>query len=86
MVGDVTSPETEVVDTRGSSARGRAALRTAVGVVGRTLTRQGVARAEALLMLKAAIATVLAWQLAVRLLDSISPPSDPSDDNQDHTV
>ena len=37
------------------------------------LTRSGVERAEALLLLKAAVATVLAWQLAVRLLDSPYP-------------
>ena len=73
MVGDVASPETEVVDTRGWSARGRATLRRSVVVVRRALTRPGVARAEALLLLKAAVATVLAWQLAVRLLDSPQP-------------
>ncbi len=64
---------TEVVDSRGALAR---SLATVAGW-GRTawaaLTRSGVERAEALLLVKAAVPTVLAWQLAVRLLDSPYP-------------
>ena len=37
------------------------------------LTRSGAERTEALLLLKAAVATVLAWQLAVHVLESPTP-------------
>ena len=50
-----------------------AALRRWAGVARAALFRPGVERAEALLLLKAAVATVLAWQLAVQVLDSPNP-------------
>lgn len=69
----MVSREVEVVDARGWPARTRAALQRWAQAAWAALTRPGVERAEGLLLLKAAIATVLAWQLAVRLLDSPQP-------------
>ena len=50
-----------------------ATLRGWVQAVRAALTRPGAERFEAVLLLKAAVATVLAWQLAVRLFDSPAP-------------
>ncbi len=66
-------PDVEVVDSRGALARGLATVAGWGRTAWAALTRSGVERAEALLLLKAAVATVLAWQLAVRLLDSPYP-------------
>ena len=66
-------PDVEVVDSRGAPARGLATVAGWGRTAWAALTRSGVERAEALLLVKAAVATVLAWQLAVRLLDSPYP-------------
>lgn len=66
-------PDVEVVDSRRALARGLATMARWGRTAWAALTRSGVERAEALLLLKAAVATVLAWQLAVRLLDSPYP-------------
>jgi len=50
-----------------------APLRGCAHAVRAALTRPGAERFEAVLLLKAAVATVLAWQLAVRLFDSPAP-------------
>ncbi len=50
-----------------------ATLRGWAHAVRAALTRPGAERFEAVLLLKAAVATVLAWQLAVRLFDSPAP-------------
>jgi hypothetical protein len=69
----VVSREIDVVDARRLPSRVMATLRGWAAAVRAALTRPGVERAEGLLLLKAAIATVLAWQLAVHLLDSAEP-------------
>jgi hypothetical protein len=69
----VVRPDVEVVDSRRALARGLATVAGWGRTAWAALTRSGVERAEALLLLKAAVATVLAWQLAVRLLDSPYP-------------
>ena len=67
------SGEVEVVDARRLPRRVAATLRDWAGAVRAALTRAGPERFEAVLLLKAAVATVLAWQLAVHLLDSPAP-------------
>ena len=62
-----------IVDPRGLASRVRATLGGWASAVRAALTTPGVERAEGLLVLKAAVATVLAWQLAVHLLDSPTP-------------
>lgn len=69
----MVSREVEGVEARGRLERTRALLGRWAHAAWSALTRPGVERAEGLLLLKAAIATVLAWQLAVRLLDSPQP-------------
>ena len=69
----MVSREGEVADARGLPSRVRATLGGWASAVRAALTTPGVERAEGLLMLKAAVATVLAWQLAVHLLDSPTP-------------
>jgi hypothetical protein len=69
----VVSPEVEVVDARPLPSRLVATVRGWAQAVRAALTRSGPERFEALLLLKAAVATVLAWQLAVHLLDSATP-------------
>ena len=69
----VVSREDELVEPRGLPSRVRATLGGWASAVRAALTTPGVERAEGLLMLKAAVATVLAWQLAVHLLDSPTP-------------
>ncbi len=69
----MVSREVEVVDGRGLPRRVATTLRGWAAAVRAALTRPGVERAEAVLMLKAAVATVLAWQLAVRVLDRPEP-------------
>jgi uncharacterized membrane protein YgaE (UPF0421/DUF939 family) len=69
----VVSREVEIVDTRRLPRRVVATLRGWGEVVRAALTRPGVERTEGLLLLKAAVATVLAWQAAVHLLDSRAP-------------
>ena len=69
----MVSREIDVVDARRLPSRVMATLRGWAQAVRAALTRPGVERAEGLLLLKAAIATVLAWQLAVHLLDSPEP-------------
>ncbi len=62
-----------VVDARGLPGRVRAVVEGWARAVRAAVTSPGVERAEGLLLLKAAVATVLAWQLAVHLLDSPQP-------------
>ncbi|QGN57374.1 aromatic acid exporter family protein [Nostocoides sp. HKS02] len=50
-----------------------ASVARAAGIARRALTERGTERDAALLMLKAALATVIAWQFAVRVLHSPSP-------------
>ena len=69
----MASREVEEVDARALPGRALLTLRGWARAVRSAVTRPGVERAEGLLLLKAAIATVLAWQLAVRLLDSPQP-------------
>ena len=69
----MATPEVEVVDARPLPSRVVATLRGWARSVRAALTRSGPERFEALLLLKAAVATVLAWQLAVHLLDSATP-------------
>ena len=69
----MATPEVEVVDARRLPRRVLATLWGWATAVRAALTRPGVERAEGLLLLKAAVATVLAWQLAVHLLDSATP-------------
>ncbi|GAA4409929.1 hypothetical protein GCM10023168_29080 [Fodinibacter luteus] len=69
----MVSREVEVVDARGLPSRVIATLGGWAAAVRAAFTTPGVERAEGLLLLKAAVATVLAWQLAVHLLDSPVP-------------
>ena len=69
----VVSREVEVVDARGLPSRVLATLRGWGRAARAALTRPGPERFEAVLLLKAAIATVLAWQAAVHLLGSPAP-------------
>ena len=63
----------EIVDTRRLPSRVVATLGGWAQAVRAALTRPGPERFEAVLLLKAAVATVLAWQVAVHLLDSPAP-------------
>jgi hypothetical protein len=54
-------------------SRAVGALAHGAGIARRALTERGTERDAALLMLKAALATVIAWQFAVRVLHSPSP-------------
>jgi Aromatic acid exporter family member 1 len=65
MAHDQAPPSPSTV-APGAVARGLAAAR-------RALTTRGTERDAALLMLKSALATVIAWQFAVRVLHSPSP-------------
>ena len=69
----MVSREIEVVDARRLPGRISATLREWAEAVRAALTRPGPERFEAVLLLKAAVATVLAWQVAVHLLDSPAP-------------
>jgi len=69
----VVSREIDVVDARRPWSRVMATLRGWAHAVRAAVTRPGAERLEAVLLLKAAVATVLAWQLAVRLFDSPAP-------------
>ena len=69
----MVSREIDVVDARRLPILVMATLRGWAQAVRAALTRPGAERFEAVLLLKAAVATVLAWQLAVRLLDSPAP-------------
>ena len=69
----MVSPEVEVVDVRPLPNRVGHVLQDWGRAVRAALTRPGPERFEAVLLLKAAVATVLAWQVAVHLLDSPAP-------------
>ena len=65
--------EADVIDARGLPSRVVATLGGWAQAVRAAFTRPGPERFEGLLLLKAAVATVLAWQLAVHVLDSPTP-------------
>jgi uncharacterized membrane protein YccC len=68
-------PSTDAVrlDARAWVSRARLVVTGWARATRNAVTRPGVERAEGLLLLKAAVATVLAWQLAVHLLGSDQP-------------
>ena len=69
----MVSPEVEVVDVRPLPRRVALVLQDWARAVRAAFTRPGPERFEAVLLLKAAVATVLAWQVAVHLLQSPAP-------------
>jgi hypothetical protein len=69
----VTRSSSQAVAGRRAVVRAAAVLRRWARSTVAALTRSGSERTEALLVLKAAVATVVAWQLAVHLLQSPTP-------------
>src|SRR5688572_6008900 len=63
----------EATTAPGPQARAAAAARVGVARAAGAIRRPGADRDTALLMAKAALATVLAWQFAVHVIDSRSP-------------